>query len=112
MELRHQTGGEARCEHLPALVGIEGALLTECVAEAGVRRGGREDGGDDVVYIVVGVTLELGRHDVGAEEGGFGRDLAGQAQAPHLVVDREPVPRLHLDGGGAAPPGLGAASEE
>ena len=72
-----EAGGPAGLEHGPALVGVEGALLAEGVDPAGVGGAGREHLAADQVDVVVGPALELGRDDVGAEEGG----LVGQLPA-------------------------------
>jgi hypothetical protein len=44
---------------------------------------------------------------VGAEEGGVLGELTGHREAARLVVDRQPVSALDLDGGGALGPHLG-----
>ena len=53
------------------------------------------------------VARVLGRHHVRAQEGGLGRELAGDPQRPRLVVDGQPVAALDLDGGGALGTHLG-----
>ena len=67
----------------------------------------RQDLADDQIEPGVRAPLELGRHGVGAEEGGPDRDrqqLAeppGHAQLAELGVAVEPVAALHLHGGDA-----------
>ena len=91
------------------LVDVEGAVLAEHVDPPGVRCGRREHGAGDEVDVVLGggVSLELDGDDVGAEEGRVLGELAGHREAARLVVDRQPVSALDLDGGGALGPHLG-----
>ena len=56
-------------QHRPRLVLVERAHLAEHVDPPRVRRARRQHLAADEVDVVVGPTLELGRHRVGPEEG-------------------------------------------
>ena len=100
----------ARFEHGTGLVGVERATLAEGVDPTRMRRARGEHLAADQVDVIVRAALELGRHDVRAEEGGLVAQLASDAQRTRLVDDVEPVTGLDLDGRRARPAGLGAAA--
>ena len=86
-------------EHRPRLVGVEGAALAEDVDPAAVRRAGGEHLAADEVDVGVGPALELGRDDVGAEEGDVVGELGGDLAGAALGRDVEAVAGLDLDVG-------------
>ena len=63
-----EAGGAAGLQHGAALVGVERTPLAEGVDPAGVRRALGQHLAADQVDVVVDAAVELGRHDVGAEE--------------------------------------------
>ena len=66
-----EAASHAGAQDLARLVGVEGAAVAEHVDPARVRRAGVEHRPGDERDVGVGVVGELGRHDVGAEEGGL-----------------------------------------
>ena len=88
-------------QHRAGLVDAERAALAEHVDPARVRRAGVEHRAAHQVHVRSGVTLELGRDHVRAEVGHLVRGLGRQGHRPRLVLDRQPVPGLALEGGGA-----------
>ena len=77
-----------RLQHRPRLVCVEGALLAEDVAPAGRPGRGRDHGLRQQAQVAAAVPGELGGHEVGAKEGGFGREGASDAQVGGFVVRR------------------------
>ena len=76
---RPEPAGEPGLEDAAGLVGGERAPFAEHVDPARVRRARVEHRAADELDVVVAAVLELGGHDVGAEEG----DLVG-----HLARER------------------------
>ena len=108
VQAQPEPGGPARLQHRPALVGVEGPDLAEGVDPAGVRRAGREHLAADQGHVGVRVGLELGRDDVGAEEGDVVGDPRGHLAGLRFVGDVEAVARLDLDVGDPGADPLGA----
>ncbi len=75
--------------------------LAEHVDPAGVGCGRRQHGPGDELEVCRAVRGILARHHVRPQEGGLLGELGGDAQGADLVVDREAVPALDLDGGRA-----------
>ena len=88
-------------QHRPGLIDAERAALAEHVHPAGVRRAGVEHRAAHQVHVRSGVPLELGRDHVRAEVGHLPGGLGRQRHRPRLVLDRQPVAGLALEGGGA-----------
>ena len=74
-----------RRQHGPALVGVERADFAEGVDPSARRRHGVEHLAAHQVDVVVGAPVELGRHDVRAEERGLGGDGPGDVEQPTFV---------------------------
>ena len=85
---------------------VEGAGLAEHVAPSSRPGRGRDHGLGQQPHVAVAVAGELGRDQMGPEEGGFGREGRGDLQVDGLVLGSEAVAGLDLDGGGARCPGL------
>ncbi len=98
--------GRRRGQHGTRLFDVEGPRLAEGVAPAGRRRRRGDHGFGEQPEVAVTIAGELGRHQVGAEEGGFGREGPGDAEMQGFVDGGEPVAGLDLDGGGARGQGL------
>ena len=99
-------------EHGAALVGVERALLAERVDPAARAGDGIEHLAADQVDVVVGAPGELGRHDVGGEQGRVRSLAGGDLEQPAFVVDGEAVARLDLDRRDAVAPRLRTAGGE
>ena len=87
-------------EHAARLRLIEGAALAEHIDGVDERRDRLEHLAAHERDVFVGVAA--GWHEVGSEEGHGVGPSARDARRPNLVVDREPVAGLGLEGGGAA----------
>ena len=109
VQAQAEPGGAARLEHRPALLGGEGAGLAEGVDPAAARRAGGEHLAADERHVGVGVGLELGRDDVGAEEGDVVGELRRHLAGLRFRGDVEAVARLDLDVGDPGAQALGPA---
>ena len=102
----------AGAQHPLRLLGVESALLAEDVDPAHVRGDRGEHLAGDQVDVVLGAAGELAGHQVGAEEGAlvqltFLDQRGDQPRGLELVLGREAVAGLGLEGGGAAGDRLG-----
>ncbi len=98
--------GAARGEDGAGLVAVEGAALAEDVDPAGVRGAGVQHRAGDQVDVAGRVVGVVRGDDVGAEVGDLVGVAGGDAQGAGLVLDREAVAGLGLQGGGALPQSL------
>ena len=107
-----QAAGPARGQDRGGLVGAERPVLAEHVDPPGVRRARVQHRAAHQVHVAGHVAGELGRHDVRAEVGDLGRDLAGQRERAGLVGHGQAVAGLALERGralaGASRPPAGA----
>ena len=102
----------SRCtclEDVASLVGIERMRrmrLAEDIDPAGVRSCRFQHGADQQVEIRRPVLRILGRHNVGAEEGGLAAELASYLECPNLIMNSQPIATLDLNSGRAESPQL------
>jgi hypothetical protein len=112
VELEPEAVAAARLQHAAGLLHRQRAPVAEGVHEAGQRRAHRQHLALQQRQVGVPVGGELGRDQVGAEEGRdhLDREPRGQRgehlQRAALVVDGEAVPGLGLQRGRAVPGGL------